>query len=86
MKQPGLYMLAVLVGAQLLLGCAGSYRPIDKQATRETRNLYKNLAKLSKDHTLFGHQHPTEYGHGWMGEEGRSDVKSVTFTSGCYWC
>ncbi|WP_224999871.1 glycoside hydrolase family 26 protein [Cesiribacter sp. SM1] len=53
-------------------------KPIDKDATRETKALYKNLAKLSKKHTLFGHQHATEYGHGWWGEEGRSDVKSVT--------
>ncbi|RYF77276.1 MAG: beta-mannosidase, partial [Chitinophagaceae bacterium] len=29
-------------------------------------------------HTLFGHQHATEYGHGWEGDEDRSDVKSVT--------
>ena len=35
--------------------------------------------RLSKDHTLFGHQHATEYGHGWGGTDGdRSDVKSVT--------
>ena len=51
---------------------------IDPNATKETRALYKNLHKLSKKHILFGHQHATEYGHGWSGEEGRSDVKSVT--------
>ena len=51
---------------------------IDDEATRETKNLYKNLHKLSKNHTLFGHQHATEYGHGWYGDKGRSDVKSVT--------
>jgi mannan endo-1,4-beta-mannosidase len=51
--------------------------PIDAQATAETKALYKNLKKLSKKHTLFGHQHATEYGHGWSGEN-RSDVKSVT--------
>ena len=53
-------------------------RPIDAKATRETAALYRNLGTLSKKHTLFGHQHATEYGHGWMNEEGRSDVKSVT--------
>ncbi|AHM61644.1 mannan endo-1,4-beta-mannosidase [Flammeovirgaceae bacterium 311] len=53
-------------------------KPIDKKATRETKALYKNLGKLSKNHTLFGHQHATEYGHGWYGDEDRSDVKSVT--------
>lgn len=52
--------------------------PIDPQATAETKALYKNLKKLSKKHTLFGHQHATEYGHGWFGDENRSDVKSVT--------
>ncbi|WP_369427666.1 glycoside hydrolase family 26 protein [Pontibacter harenae] len=52
-------------------------KPIDKKATRETKALFKNMKKLSKKHTLFGHQHATEYGHGWAGDEDRSDVKSV---------
>lgn len=52
--------------------------PIDKKATAETRALYKNLKKLSEKHIIFGHQHATEYGHGWSGDENRSDVKSVT--------
>lgn len=51
---------------------------IDPKATKETKNLYRNLGKLAKNHVLFGHQHATEYGHGWHGDEGRSDVKSVT--------
>jgi mannan endo-1,4-beta-mannosidase len=51
---------------------------IDINATKETKALYKNLKQLSEKHVLFGHQHATEYGHGWSGEEGRSDVKSVT--------
>jgi mannan endo-1,4-beta-mannosidase len=53
-------------------------RPIDKKATRETKALYKSLRRLSKKHTLFGHQHATEYGRGWSNEPDRSDVKSVT--------
>jgi mannan endo-1,4-beta-mannosidase len=52
--------------------------PIDAKASIETKALYKNLKKLSEKHTLFGHQHATEYGHGWSGDENRSDVKSVT--------
>ena len=44
-------------------------KPIDALATKETKALYKNLLLLSSDHTLFGHQHATEYGHGWAGEE-----------------
>ncbi|WP_121356428.1 glycoside hydrolase family 26 protein [Flavisolibacter nicotianae] len=51
---------------------------VDEKATPETRALFQNLLALSKEHTLFGHQHATEYGHGWAGEENRSDVKSVT--------
>jgi mannan endo-1,4-beta-mannosidase len=57
---------------------AQAYKPIDARATRETKALYQNLHKLSKKHSLFGHQHATEYGHGWAGEANRSDVKSVT--------
>ncbi|KAA5541145.1 glycoside hydrolase family 26 protein [Adhaeribacter rhizoryzae] len=53
-------------------------KPIDAKATRQTKNLYRNLLKLSDKHTLFGHQHATEYGHGWSGDKNRSDVKSVT--------
>ncbi|MRG48144.1 beta-mannosidase [Chitinophaga sp. SYP-B3965] len=50
---------------------------IDAKATRETKALFQNLYKLSNNHTLFGHQHATEYGHGWANEPDRSDVKSV---------
>ena len=51
---------------------------IDANATAQTKALSQNLKKLSRNHILFGHQHATEYGHGWSGEENRSDVKSVT--------
>lgn len=51
---------------------------IDKNATPETKNLFRNLGVLAQNHTLFGHQHATEYGHGWSGDTDRSDVKSVT--------
>ncbi|QRR00973.1 glycoside hydrolase family 26 protein [Dyadobacter sandarakinus] len=51
---------------------------IDKKATLQTRNLYRNLGALARTGVLFGHQHATEYGHGWSGEHDRSDVKSVT--------
>jgi len=57
---------------------AQHFQLIDKKATRETQALFQNLANLSESHTLFGHQHATEYGHGWAGEPDRSDVKSVT--------
>lgn len=60
------------------LSKAQSKKLVDAAATKETKALYKNLRKLAKHHTLFGHQHATEYGHGWSGDENRSDVKSVT--------
>src|SRR5688572_31187352 len=53
-------------------------QPTDKAATPETKNLFNNLRQIARNHTLFGHQHATEYGHGWSGEQDRSDVKSVT--------
>ena len=53
-------------------------QPIDKRATKETANLFYSLSELSRNHILFGHQHATEYGHGWYGDSDRSDVKSVT--------
>lgn len=54
------------------------YKSIDANASKETKALYYNLHKLAAKYILFGHQHATEYGHGWRGEEDRSDVKSVT--------
>jgi mannan endo-1,4-beta-mannosidase len=51
---------------------------VDENATPETKALFFNLRELSKAHTLFGHQHATEYGHNWAGDADRSDVKSVT--------
>ncbi len=74
------YLFHVLFSILLLplLGTAQKGKLIDRKATRETRALRKHLGRLSKKHTLFGHQHATEYGHGWQGIEDRSDVKSVT--------
>ena len=54
------------------------FAQIDKNATKETKNLYQNLKTISEKHILFGHQHALEYGHGWSNEPNRSDVKSVT--------
>ncbi len=56
---------------------AQKYALVDAKATEETKALFENLAELSKKHTLFGHQHATEYGHGWYGDSGRSDVRLV---------
>jgi mannan endo-1,4-beta-mannosidase len=61
----------------LMLTLFASSQTIDKKATKETDALFRNLNELSKNHTLFAHQSATEYGHGWYGDENRSDVKSV---------
>lgn len=72
-----LLILVLSISANHLV-MAQAHGPIDAKATKETKALYKNLGKLAKHHTVFGHQHATEYGHGWVGDENRSDVKSVT--------
>lgn len=71
-------LLLILAVTFIKVVNAQKNKPLDVNATKETKALFYNLKKLSKGHTLFGHQHATEYGHGWAGEPGRSDVKSVT--------
>src|SRR5687768_7066232 len=72
------FSLAIVFTVFITAMVAQTGAPIDKKATKETKALFRNLKTLSKEHTLFGHQHATEYGHGWAGDEDRSDVKSVT--------
>jgi mannan endo-1,4-beta-mannosidase len=62
----------------LLLASQSTLAQIDPQATPQTKALYKYLHKTAKKHSIFGHQHATEYGHGWAGDSDRSDVKSIT--------
>lgn len=77
MRHPGLSLVIFL--SLFKVGFAFAQKgPIDLLATKETKALYRNLYKLSEKHILFGHQHATEYGHGWQGDANRSDVKSVT--------
>lgn len=52
--------------------------PADKQATKETINLYHNLKKLKDKGIMFGHQDDLAYGYNWKYEKGRSDIKDVT--------
>ncbi len=78
MKKFALLFLSLSLTIILLGASEARPRLIDQNATPETKALYRNLGKLSRRHILFGHQHATEYGHGWQGETGRSDVKSVT--------
>lgn len=50
----------------------------DKNATRETVNLYHHLKTLAEKGFMFGHQDDLAYGVNWRYESGRSDVKDVT--------
>ena len=59
-----------LLGA--LFCASAAIAQIDTKATPETAALFRNLKRLSEQHILFGHQHATEYGHGWSGEAERS--------------
>jgi mannan endo-1,4-beta-mannosidase len=73
-----LLVTLTFIAASTFIAPAQKIKLSDKKATPETNALFENLQTLSKDHTLFGHQHATEYGHGWYGDPDRSDVKSVT--------
>lgn len=52
--------------------------PADKNATKETINLYNNLKKLSERGFMIGHQDDLAYGVEWRYKENRSDIKDVT--------
>lgn len=51
---------------------------IDKNATTETKALYKNLHRINKQNILFGHQDALAYGVKWKYQPNRSDVKEIT--------
>jgi mannan endo-1,4-beta-mannosidase len=51
--------------------------PADRNATRETRNLCRNLHRLPTKGFLFGHQDDLAYGVNWRYQPGRSDVRDV---------
>lgn len=52
--------------------------PSDKNASKQTKNLYFNLQKLLSKGIMFGHQDDLAYGVGWKYVPGKSDVKEVT--------
>jgi mannan endo-1,4-beta-mannosidase len=52
-------------------------RPVDKMATRETVNLYRNLHRLLNKGIMFGHQDDLAYGTDWRYVPGKSDVKEL---------
>ncbi len=69
-----LFLLLFVLGSMVF---AAKPQPTDKKATKETVNLYRNLLELQKKKLMFGHQDALAYGHGWVYEKGRSDVKDV---------
>jgi mannan endo-1,4-beta-mannosidase len=75
---PADILISLLLSSTISFSQKVKVKIIDVNATKETKALYYNLKKLSKNHILFGHQHATQYGHGWYGDADRSDVKSVT--------
>lgn len=70
-------MISLCAGIALAAMVAPQVKLSDPDATKQTKALYANLKKLAKKGVSFGHQHATEYGHGWFGDEDRSDVKSI---------
>ena len=54
--------------------------PIDKNATAETQNLFRNMMRIAPKTVMFGHQNTLAYGYSWRDEgdaPDRSDVKDV---------
>ncbi len=51
---------------------------VDKNATKRTQRLYKNMQKMAHDSSvMFGHQDDLAYGVGWRNINGKSDVHST---------
>ncbi len=74
---PGLLLCLVMLMAKY--SCAQNKDfPVDKNATAETVNLYRNLKNLLDNAVMLGHQDDLAYGVNWKYEAGRSDIKDVT--------
>ena len=71
------FLAAAFCYVTLTTAYAQQHALMDKKATTETKNLYKNLFKLMDKGIMFGHQDDLAYGTKWRFEEGRSDVKDV---------
>ena len=56
------------------------YAPADKHATKETRELFNSMQRLTPAGVLFGHHDDTGYGVRWKNDDDSSDVKSITGT------
>jgi mannan endo-1,4-beta-mannosidase len=78
-----LITLAVLFLHAIICFAQKKMQLVDRNATKETNALFTNLSELSKEHILFGHQHATQYGHGWYGEADRSRRKICNGSHSC---
>ncbi|MEL1245409.1 glycosyl hydrolase [Flavobacterium sp. DGU11] len=85
MQNPVRNIFILLAAFLLLISCKGTSQtvtsgtlPVDKNATKETIALYKNLFRLKEKGYMFGHQDALAYGVEWKYEAGRSDIKDVT--------
>src|SRR6202048_4476296 len=74
LKQFPYCLLSLCFPFQILFGQECS----DKQATPETKAVFKNLYQLIGRNILFGHQDDPCYGVGWKYIDGRSDIRDVT--------
>lgn len=73
-------MCILLVLLFIIVSCTlsePSYNPIDKKATKETKQLYNRLFTIRDIGIMVGHQDALAYGHSWYKEKDRSDVKDV---------
>lgn len=77
-RKSGLLMVLLLCVAIAWAQTAATALPIDRQATKRTKALYKNLQRMAQKGFMFGHQDNLAYGTSWKYEKGRSDIKDVT--------
>lgn len=72
-----LALTAVLVACKPKEDVKNDKMPIDKNATKETVDLYNKLFRTLDKGIMVGHQDDLAYGHAWYREPGRSDIKDV---------
>jgi len=82
MQKEFLNSFSIVFLLSYLPGIAQQNMPADKQASKETLNLYNNLKKLAEKGFMFGHQDDLAYGVGWKydastSSAGRSDIKKI---------
>ena len=81
MKARKILMMSVVT--LLFVGCKGNNEnkaddPLAASGrTQRAENLLTNLKEQAKKGYMYGHQDDPVYGVGWVGDENRSDVKSV---------